>query len=221
MSSTQTETPPEQSQPSTMAVWMSRLIFFLMFITKDDISQDFNHRFLIKAACISFPVVVAVATDVPFISHETRRRRKFLMLFIRAFYLGCFVNFLFITELIIHFGLPRILTFGCQVGKLVPATCEGSMEIEGPNGWPCWLARLREWTVLYLRAQGGYDAKEFRRMWLGIWAMVVVEFCVVVVLPVVLMYVDSRGQAKEAVKVDAEKGDSKSIQSVMSLLNTR
>jgi hypothetical protein len=125
--------------------------------------------------------------------------------------LGLFVNYPFIAELIIHFGLPTTVTFGYQVGNIIPASCEGSMPIEGPNGCPCWLSRLREWTVLYLRGQDVYGVKEFRRMWVGICVAVVLEFCFVIVLPVVLTYVESRKQDKQSVRLDVEKGESKSI----------
>ena len=45
------------------------------------------------------------------------------------------------------------------------------------------------------------------------------EVCFVVVLPVVLTYVESRGPVKEAVRVDVEKGESKSVWLVSYFLN--
>ena len=52
---------------------------------------------------------------------------------------------------IVYFGLPTIFTFGTQIGNTLPSSCEASMSVEGPDGWPCFLARLRTATMTLFR----------------------------------------------------------------------
>ena len=63
--------------------------------------------------------------------------------------------------------------------------------------------------MAYLRGQRAYDIEESPLMWGAIWVCLVLEFCFVVVLPIVLTYVESREQSREAVMVDIEKGENR------------
>ena len=65
----------------------------------------------------------------------------------------------------IYFGMPTYLTFGRQIGKVLPATCEASLRIEGENGWPCYAKALIETITKWLQGDDSYDHVLLNAVW--------------------------------------------------------
>ncbi|KAK3700464.1 hypothetical protein LTR37_015968 [Vermiconidia calcicola] len=77
--------------------------------------------------------------------------------------------------LVVYLGIPKIFTFGIQIGKILPASCEASMAIEGPDGLPCSGKRFREWVRRFLSDNGSYHFDEIEGPWIGC-AIIVAAF---------------------------------------------
>jgi hypothetical protein len=118
-----------------------------------------------------------------------------------------FIGVDIMPDLIIYFGLPKVLTFGVQIRKILPASCEATMPLEGPNGLPCYYKRLREWTWMYLQGQDGFDREELRLMWKPIWSFGTFGPLVSVVSVLVIKYKTRRTQAEDAGKAERGKGN--------------
>ena len=77
-----------------------------------------------------------------------------------------------------YLGIPTWLTFGYQIGKILPADCEASMLIEGENGLPCSSKRLLEWLGRAMNGDGGWNWDQFEREW-RFWLVIAVLMVVV------------------------------------------
>lgn len=66
---------------------------------------------------------------------------------------------------LIYFGIPKALTFGYQIGKIAPASCAASLEVEGREGTPCSLKRFGEWLHHVAQGDGSLHLEEFERLW--------------------------------------------------------
>ena len=84
-----------------------------------------------------------------------------------------------LNQYILRCGLPTWLTFGVQVGKILPATCAESVEVEGPDGVPCNLERLSEWWQRLNDKDGSNHYQDFESTWAGSLFIIVllVGFC--------------------------------------------
>lgn len=54
-----------------------------------------------------------------------------------------------LAQLIARFGVPVL-----GIAPVLPATCRVSINVEGPNGQPCYLSRARHWFALVLGPGG-------------------------------------------------------------------
>ena len=146
--------------------------------------------------------------------YEGRRRKAVFMPYIVPFFLiSLTIGADIVPDLIIYFGLPKILTLGVQIGKFLPASCEASLPLEGPDGVPCYYKRLMEWTLMYLRGQDGFDHEELRLMWKTKWTSLTFWFLVSVGSVLFIKYKFRPEQAIEAAKVDQEGRRSECISS--------
>lgn len=65
------------------------------------------------------------------------------------------------NKLALYFGVPRLLTFGFQIGPVMPASCDASLAIEGRNGLPCTLRRFLHWIA----GDSGYRMQDIEWAW--------------------------------------------------------
>ena len=81
-----------------------------------------------------------------------------------------------LSWLVIYFGIP-----GLHVGRILPSSCDASILIEGPGGWPCYLKRLREWTIQFLGSSSRGEAVDLGRPWIAacFWGFFVIASLVV------------------------------------------
>ena len=73
------------------------------------------------------------------ISRESGKGNFTLQDFTVAILLGCMYAALPLSVIIVYFGIPKGLTFGFQIGQVLPASCEASIPVEGHFGLPCCL----------------------------------------------------------------------------------
>lgn len=73
-----------------------------------------------------------------------------------------------------------------QIGPWLPSSCEASLPVEGPDGWPCYLKTLYETTLEYIRTHGQSQHEEMIKLWrpiLGICAFALVfEFLMIAMI---------------------------------------
>ncbi|KAK3725211.1 hypothetical protein LTR37_000722 [Vermiconidia calcicola] len=70
------------------------------------------------------------------------------------------------VPLVVYLGIPKEFTFGIQICKILPASCEASMAIEGLDGLPCSGKRFREWIGRFLSNDGSYHLDGIERPWI-------------------------------------------------------
>lgn len=123
-----------------------------------------------------------------------------------AFYLvpiieACAVFTVALNAYIKYFGIPTSLTFGYQIGKILPATCEASMPIEGELGWPCSMKRFREWVERATKADGtGLHLHELETAWTDGFLYLMLLSAIAVALIALAQYAkrcERRGPAKK------------------------
>jgi len=110
-----------------------------------------------------------------------------------------------LSQLIIYFGLPKFLTFGYQVGKILPATCEASLGVEGYNGKPCSFQRLLRWSMQALRYDSGLHLEQFEALWvrkLATWGSLYLFWLVVLVVAYVLGIREERERRRHVPSTD-------------------
>lgn len=103
-----------------------------------------------------------------------------------------------------YFGIPKGLTFGYQIGKILPASCEHSMPIEGESGLPCQMKRFLAWLERAMNDDGSWHLDELEadwKMWF-IWAGLSVGFAVATFISVALL---ERNQARKRRAKEAEE----------------
>ena len=152
--------------------------------------------------------------------YEARRSQLVFIPYIVPFFLiSLTIGADIVPDLITYFGIPKVLTLGVQIGKFLPGSCEASLPLEGPDGTPCYYKRLKGWTLMYLRAQYGFDHEELRLMWKTKWISLTLWCLVSVGSVLFIKYKFRREQAIEAAKVDQEGGRSECISSASHYLN--
>ena len=104
--------------------------------------------------------------------------------------------FMGLAQLITYVGIPKSVTFGVQIGKLLRSTCEASMAVEGPKGWPCCLKRFIEWTRRFLSNDGSYQLDEWEPLWNGVFVFV----CIVAAVFSLSILITHRGRKWEEKK---------------------
>lgn len=81
--------------------------------------------------------------------------------FILVFNLLAFCGGHILSRLVIYFGIPKFLTFGIQIGRILPSSCEASTVIEGPDSFPCFVEWFSGWIVRFAsRADGSWHLDE-------------------------------------------------------------
>jgi len=82
-----------------------------------------------------------------------------------------------LTPYIIHYGLPKWMTFGVQVGKILPATCEGVQALvgvdKGSDMLPCHVYKLNRWLSKIAQDDGSWHLEAFDPRWSG-WIILAV-----------------------------------------------
>lgn len=120
-----------------------------------------------------------------------------------VFFWACLAAAYPLSKILIYYGIPKFLTFGYQIGKVAPTTCAESLELEGPNGLPCSLARFGDWVHRVTSGDGSWHLDEFE----SLWKEKLVEM-VVLVLVLLAMFVffwwTGRRDIKKMEREDAE-----------------
>lgn len=124
--------------------------------------------------------------------------------------LALFVNLVLIGgsvgRLTVYFGVPPILTFGYRIEPILPATCEASLPIMGPDGLPCSLKRFLEWA----RGESDWRLESFEWQWISKGASVGFLVTIAIGLDVsvllVTWMVEHDEREKERMHLEAEKG---------------
>ena len=101
---------------------------------------------------------------------------------------------------IIYFGLPKSITLGYQVGRVLPATCEASLAVEGPDGLPCSLRRLMQWASRALSDRETH-LDDFEALWrrkFVIWGLFTLLWLAVPVVVHVFAMRESREDQRNA-----------------------
>lgn len=154
--------------------------------TKADIASvggtNAIYYFVTLLLCMS--VVVLTATRM-----FLRERRSGIVSpytdFILAILWGCFLAAMLLSRPVLYFGIPKALTFGVQLGKILPTSCDASIAVEGPNGWPCSTKRLLEWVQRFLSNDSCYQFNEIPKRWQGVFGMLLL-YLVVATLSVLI-----------------------------------
>lgn len=113
------------------------------------------------------------------------------------------------ADSIVYFGIPKIFTFGFQIGAIVSTTCEETVGSAGRNGWPCWLKRLGVWTDMWLSGKDGYDRVEFAQMWTQVLKYVGFELIVLGVCLIPILCSERKQEFTQREIGDEEKGGKK------------
>lgn len=87
-----------------------------------------------------------------------------------------------LSKILIYYGVPKALTFGYQIGKFAPTSCAASIDIEGPDGFPCSSKRFAEWLGKAFSGDGSLHLDEFETLGGGkgkIWGAIAMLLCLV------------------------------------------
>lgn len=68
------------------------------------------------------------------------------------------LNTYILGRIVVYFGIAKWLTFGIQIGKVLPSSCQASTE--GYLGQPCSMHRLLEWGQRMLSGEGSFYEME-------------------------------------------------------------
>jgi hypothetical protein len=113
---------------------------FLWFhLTGDETIDVALHQsgLLVGITAAIFTFVPLVATKKLFVMLENPI--TFFLLCITFIDMGWVVG-----GLLVYFPLPSYITFGQQIGGVLPATCAANLAYEGASSLPCTLARFRD-----------------------------------------------------------------------------
>lgn len=114
--------------------------------------------FIVLISLVWFPTALGLAWLSAGLVHLTRRL-EFIALGLMAPVFAILPTFAR-TKVIAYFGIP---CFGRR--PLLPATCDASLNIEGPYGWPCYISRLSHWLSLVAGPDGMKHFQEYDERW--------------------------------------------------------
>ena len=144
-------------------------------LSKEEIARLISTCNNYSAFFVLVGIVSGVLVAWAAIYTDMKRNRILYSDFWIAFFLACIYSSCIIGLLIIYFGIPKSLTFGQPIGKIIPSTCgEDSIAIEGQNGLPCSLKRFSEWTTRCVSNDGSCNLDEFERIWLKTGILILV-----------------------------------------------
>ena len=106
--------------------------------------------------------------------------------------------------------MPKSITLGYQVGKVLPATCEASLAVEGPDGLPCSLRRLIQWASRAL-SDRAFHLDDFEALWrrkFVMWAPIALFWVAVPITVHVFAMRESREQQRKE-KATGTNGDAR------------
>lgn len=84
-----------------------------------------------------------------------------------AMFISCYYGSMALFRIVAYFGIPPYLTFEVQISKILPTSCAASIPIEGPDGWPCYLKKIREEWIGFVNSDGSYHFGEAEREVVG------------------------------------------------------
>lgn len=163
----------------------------------DEAARARHLAFIYDGLAVLFCMILSTASTVLFgylrtgFERDIERHEAFYVPFV----IGACIIFTTAANLYIkYFGVPKSLTFGYQIGKILPPTCEASMPIEGKNGLPCSLKRFWEWFGRVTSGDGSLHLDELEGDWkvLMIYAGLLILVIVAVLKVVSCIKADER-----------------------------
>jgi len=68
---------------------------------------------------------------------------------------------------VVYLGVPTWLAFGITIGKVLPASCDASIEVEGEDGLPCSLKRFLEWSRRITSGESSFRLADLESGWVS------------------------------------------------------
>jgi hypothetical protein len=102
---------------------------------------------VLRRADLLFAVTINIFAWVPLIfakplACKLRNPVMFLLLWITTMELGVVIGML-----LMYFPIPKFMTYGLEIGGVLPTSCAASIAYEGSGGMPCTLARFWEFLT--------------------------------------------------------------------------
>lgn len=133
-----------------------------MGITRSDFSarvQRAAWEFLPSFLGMFLPQVLAIKIYPQQTGQFFRNKRRPVQWLVIS-YFSIITGSWLLGQLVMYLGIPKVLTFGVQVGRIATSSCE----VSTPRSLPCFV----RWMVRFVtRADGSWHLYEFERAWIG------------------------------------------------------
>ena len=111
-----------------------------------------------------FSLVSAAGIAVTVVLRESRRSRIVFTPYMPALCSMWLFGFYPLFQAVVYLGIPPGLTFGTQIGRILPCSCEGNMRVYGKDALPCSLTRFKIWLERSFK-EGDLRLSEIEESW--------------------------------------------------------